>query len=144
VKLLLDTNIIIDIITKRYGYEESLNVLKYCEAKFAEAFISAITITDVMYILRKHIPQDDLKEVIKTILTITDVAGTIKSDILEALYGNMKDYEDAVQASCANRIGADYIVTRNVKDFKESLVPVLNPKEALTFLVQEASHSINN
>ena len=130
-KLFLDTNIIVDIISKRSGYEDSLQVLRYCETNHAKAFVSATTVTDVMYILRKHIAPEAVRNAVQTLLSIVDVAGVLKSDITSAFLSNMKDFEDAVQASCAARIKSDYIVTRNFKDFEESRIPTVSPSMAL-------------
>jgi predicted nucleic acid-binding protein len=137
-RLLLDTNIIVDIISEREGYAESLQLLRYCEAKFAEGFISVVSIMDVMYILRKHKPREagrpSLREAMQIMLIILYTAVIQKSDISGAFTGDMDDYEDAVQANCAWRIGADYIVTRNLQDFTASLVPAISPREALEML----------
>jgi predicted nucleic acid-binding protein len=133
-RLLLDTNIIVDIISEREGYTESLQLLRYCEAKFAEGFVSVISVTDVMYILRKHNSQEALREAMQTLLAIVYMAIILKSDIIDAFTGAMEDYEDAVQANCARRIGADYIVTRNLQDFAASPVPAVSPREALDIL----------
>ena len=151
-KLMFDTNIVVDIISKREGYEDSLHLFKHCELGNVSGFVSAITVTDVMYILRKHIsfknPEDagrskvgsaagktDLvRETVQTLLLIVDVANILKSDIISAFSSGVKDYEDAVQASCAGRMKADYIVTRNLKDFKESAVPAISPGKALQII----------
>jgi len=133
-RFMLDTNIIIDILSKRDGYEESLRLVKYCEIGRVEGFVSAITVTDVMYILRKHIDPSHVRDAVKTLLLIVEVANVLKSDIYSAFSGEMKDYEDAVQASCAERMKADYIVTRNLKDFAKSTVPALSPSEALKII----------
>lgn len=130
-KLFLDTNIIVDIISRRTGYEESLIVLKYCEVKKAEGLVSTATILDVMYILRKHVSPEDVKEAVQTLIAIVDVADVTKSDIVGAFASEMKDFEDAVQASCAKRNKADYIVTRNVGDFSKSPVPASLPDDVL-------------
>ena len=133
-KLMLDTNIVVDIISRREGYEDSLKLLKYCELGMAQGFVSAITITDVMYILRKHIAPNLVHEAVQTLLLIVDVANVLKSDIISAFSSEMKDYEDAVQSSCAGRIGADYIVTHNLKDFGKSMVPAISPSDVLKIL----------
>lgn len=133
-KLLLDTNIAVDIISRRSGYEESLNVLKYCEIKKAEGIVSAATVLDVMYILRKHIKPEKVKNVVQTFIAIVDVADVKKTDIVDAFNSEMTDYEDAVQAICAKRNKVDYIITRNKKDFAKSPVPALLPSEVLSLL----------
>ncbi|GHV12280.1 twitching motility protein PilT [Clostridia bacterium] len=132
--ILLDTNIIVDIISRRDGYSESLQVMRYCETGAAKGFITAKTVTDLMYILRKHIEPDSVREAVQTLLAILDVTDVLKSDITNAFKSEMKDYEDAVQASCAARIKADYIVTRNFKDFIKSPVPPIRPGDMAELL----------
>ena len=130
-RFLLDTNIIVDVISRRPGHKDSLEVLKCCELHHAEGFVSATTVTDVAYILRQHLAPEGTREALRTLLAIVEVAEVLKSDILSALASGMKDFEDAVQASCACRQGMDGLVTRNFKDFKDSAVPTLLPAEAL-------------
>jgi len=138
-KFMLDTNIIVDILSKREGYEKSLQIVKYCELGVIKGFVSAVTVTDVMYILRKYIAPSLVRETVQTLLLIVDVGSVLKSDINSAFTSEMKDYEDAVQAHCAERLKADYIVTRNVKDFKESAVPAIMPDKALKLAMEIAS-----
>ena len=133
-KLMLDTNIVVDIISRREGYEDSLRLLKHCELGNVSGFVSAITVTDVMYILRKYISPSFVREAVQTLLLIVDVSNILKSDIISAFLSDMKDYEDAVQASCAERMRADYIVTRNLKDFELSAVPAILPSKALKLI----------
>jgi len=133
-KVLLDTNIIVDIISKRDGYEESLQVLRCCEIKKIDGYVSTTTVTDVMYILRKHLPPDKLREAVQTLLTTVGVSGVQKADITHAFSSGMKVLEDAVQASCAKRIKAEYIVTRNLRDFEESPVQAVPPAYLLKLL----------
>ena len=136
-KLLLGKSIVIDVISQRAGYEDSLNVLKCCEVKKAEGFVSTATVLDVMYILRKHTSPEDAKEAVRTLIAIVDVADVRKSDIVNAFDSEMTDYEDAVQALCAKRNKADYIVTRNVSDFGKSFVPAILPYDVLKLLKQD-------
>jgi predicted nucleic acid-binding protein len=133
-RILLDTNIVVDIISKREGYEDSLKTLKYCEIKRADGFVSAQTVTDLIYILRKYIAPENARSAVRTLLAVVDVADVLKSDISTAFASEMKDFEDAVQASCAARIKADYIVTRNIKDFDKSPIPALLPSEMLEIM----------
>ena len=130
-KVLLDTNIVVDILSKRKGYKESLQILKYCELGKITGCVSVITVTDIMYILRKHISPADVRNAVQALLLILDVEDILKSDISAAFASNMKDFEDALQSSCARRIKADYIVTRNIKDFETSDIPALLPEKLL-------------
>jgi predicted nucleic acid-binding protein len=133
-RVLLDTNIVVDIVSKRKGYENSLKILRFCEINHIEGFVSAQTVTDVMYILRKHISPEDVRDAVQTLLLIVKVADVCGSDITAAFSSKMTDFEDAVQSSCAGRIKADYIVTHNVRDFLNSSVPAILPSEMLTLL----------
>jgi len=130
-KLMFDTNIIVDVLSKRNGYEESLQLIKLCELGKAEGFVSAVTVTDIMYILRKHVSPSLVRNAVQTLLLIVDVANVLKSDIQSAFLSEMKDFEDAVQSSCAQRMKADYIVTHKLKDFEKSVIPAISPSEAL-------------
>jgi predicted nucleic acid-binding protein len=133
-KLLLDTNIIVDVLSRRDGYEESLNILRCCEVRRAEGCITTATIMDVMYILRKHMEPSEMKEAVQTILTIVDVVEIREADIRAAFGSDMTDFEDAVQAFCAQRNKVDTIVTRNKKDFVKSPVPAMLPGEILSLI----------
>ncbi|MDR2735004.1 MAG: PIN domain-containing protein [Spirochaetota bacterium] len=133
-RLFLDTNIIIDVIAKRKGYADSLQIMRYCETNHADGFISAISVTDVMYILRKYITPNAVRGAVQTLLAIVHLTDVRKGDILTAFSGNMKDFEDAVQASCARRIQADYIVTHNIRDFTESAIPAILPSDVVKLL----------
>jgi predicted nucleic acid-binding protein len=132
-KLLLDTNIVVDILSKRDGYAESLKVLQYCETEKVEGYVSAITVTDVMYILRKYIEPDSVRDALLTLISVVDIADVARSDIREAFSCGIRDFEDAVQAMCAKRIGADYIVTRNMKDFEGCSIQAILPADMLGF-----------
>lgn len=133
-KVLLDTNIIVDILSKREGYEDSLQILRCCEIKKIDGYVSSTTVTDVMYILRKHLQPDMLREAVQTLLTTVGVSGVQKADITRAFSCGMKDFEDAVQASCAKRIKAEYIVTRNLRDFEGSPIQAISPTVLLKLL----------
>jgi predicted nucleic acid-binding protein len=140
--LLLDTNIVVDIMSERQGYENSLKLLKYCELQKARGFISVITVNDVLYILRKFASQDVIRNKMQILLTIVDVADVLKRDIVSAFSSGMSDYEDAVQAICAHRIRADYIVTHNLQDFRQSPVKAIAPIAMLELLAVNPNPSI--
>jgi len=133
-KFFLDTNVIIDIISRREGYKNALQIMRYCETNRLKGFVSATTVTDVMYILRKHVSTPTVKESLQTLLLIVEVADVLKSDISNAFNSEITDFEDAVQVSCAKRIKADYIVTNNIRDFEKSSVPAILPIKALEML----------
>lgn len=130
-RILLDTNIVVDVLSGREGYEESLEVLRFCEAGLAEGLVSTATVMDVMYILRKYLPMDRLREVVQTFLSAAAMVEVKPQDITGALESGMNDFEDAVQALCGLRNGAEAIVTRNIKDFRQSPLKAVLPGEAI-------------
>ena len=130
-KVLIDTNIIVDNFARRDEYGDSLDVLNLCENGGIEGVVSTVTIMDLMYILRKCMDSAEARVAALMLMQIVDVVPALKSDINAALTGDFSDFEDAVQAACAARVKADYIVTRNVRDFKNSLVPAILPGDVL-------------
>lgn len=94
-------------------------------------YISALSIPNIVYILRKELTPQKTMEIISRLMTIFEVAELRSSDLKNAAEMCLNDYEDAVQMCCAKRIKASYIVTRNVRDFKESTVPAFKPSELL-------------
>lgn len=131
-KVLIDTNIILDVLCKRPAfYEDSAKVFKLCEVKKISGVISSLSIPNIMHILRKELDADKTKEILDILMLIFSVADLKADDLKKAAGMRFKDYEDAIQSACATRIKANYIVTRNIKDFSESKVTAIKPAEIL-------------
>ena len=129
-KALIDTNVILDVLCSRESFVKFSSIVwKYWEVSRIKGYISALSVPDIAYILRKELTPEKTKQVIDTLFLIFNVADLRISDLKKA--GAMKsgDYEDALQMICAERIRADYIVTRNTSDFAGSRVPVITPYE---------------
>jgi predicted nucleic acid-binding protein len=133
-KILFDTNIVIDNLARRDEYGESLQLFNLCENDIIDGVITTVTVMDVTYILRKFLAAAETRDAMQVLLQIVDVIPALKSDINAAFIGDFSDFEDAVQASCASRARADYIVTRNIKDFEHSSVPAVPPGDILKIL----------
>ena len=129
-KILLDTNIIVDIISRRNGYEKSLELLKCCEDKKFNGFITTTTITDIMYILRKHSPQL-LRNAMINLMKVLETAEVSRNDIHLSFLSDMPDFEDGVQACCGFRYEVEYIITKNLTDFEFSPIKAISPKDFL-------------
>jgi len=130
-KILLDTNIVVDNLVRRDEYGDSLDILNLCENGELKGVVSTVTIMDVLYILRKHLNSAEVRDATLMLMQVVNTVPVLKSDITTALMGDFSDFEDAVQAACAAHIRADYIVTRNVKDFRNSFVPAILPGDML-------------
>lgn len=131
-KVLIDTNIILDVLCKRPAfYEDAAKIFKLCEVKKISGVISALSIPNIMYILRKELDADKTREILDSLMLIFSVADLKADDLKKAADMRFKDYEDAIQSACATRIKANYIVTRNIKDFSESKVMAIKSTELL-------------
>ena len=142
-KLLLDTNVVIDVASRRQGYAASRDVLRFCELPGVEGFVSTTTVMDAAYILKKYLALGSVREAVRLLLHIVNVIAVQKVDVMHALEENWKDFEDAVQATCATRNKMDYIVTRNVGDFSASAVKAISPDEALKILQNHCAIKIS-
>lgn len=131
-KVLIDTNIILDVLCKRPDfYEASAQIFKLCEVKKIIGVISALSNPNIMYILRKELNADKTKEVLDNLMLIFSVADLKADDLKSAADMKFGNFEDAIQSACAYRIKANYIITRNIKDFSESRVTAIKPSELL-------------
>lgn len=133
--MLIDANIVLDVLQKRIPhYAESSKVWKLCETDQVEGYVSTLSFANLVYIMRKELTPEGIEEVMKKLSIIFSFADLKEYDIMDAVRMKWGDFEDALQAVIAFRIGADYIITRNVKDFKNSNVMVLTPEEFLARL----------
>lgn len=133
-KILIDTNILIDYATERVPYTETAKkVMDMCINEEIEGCIAVHSLLNMFFILRKDIP--DTTERRNQLLDLTEFLDVIEVDktmIIHSLKNNnFKDFEDCVQAECAIKANADYIITRNVKDFEKSPVKAILPEELL-------------
>ena len=132
-RILIDTNVILDIVQKREPFfADSYQALRKAIEADAECLISASAATDIFYMLCKAFQSaqkaKERIEQLSQIVTFADVQGV---DIHTALIRSMPDFEDAVVDAVAERNGASYILTRNIKDFAGSSVPAITPTEFL-------------
>jgi len=127
----LDTNIVVDFALKRAPfYGGASKVFAAILSGKCDGFLTATTVTDVFYLLKKENGRNETVEYLKSILGFVDILGIDKDIIGNALYSDWKDFEDAVQAEAAIENMIDVIITRNTKDFKQlKLVRVITPDE---------------
>lgn len=129
-KILIDTNVILDVLCNRREFiEDSAKIFKLCEVKKLTGYISALTIPNIVYIMRKELDEQRIREIIEKLALVFDIVDLKSEDLKKAATLDFNDYEDAVQSVQATRIKADYIVTRNIKDYKDSKVMAIKPAE---------------
>ena len=131
--IFLDSNIILDILLPNPDFcAESKQVILTANIAHAELYISATSITDIYYITRKALKDTEkTKAIIKKLLQVISVAGVDDQCVFTALDSDWADFEDALQNQVAQQIQADYIITRNTKDFKQSGIRIVTPTEFL-------------
>lgn len=131
-KIWVDTNIILDVLTNRENFVEvAEKIFKLCEVKKLEGYISTLSIANIVYIMRKELDLKTIKKLLQTMSYIFTIVDLTSEDLIAATELSFDDYEDAIQSVCAARVKADYVVTRNIKDYKNSKVTVILPTELL-------------
>ena len=128
--LVLDNNIVIDHIDRREPfYELSRRVCLLGVVGEANTYISVNMLTDIYYLLRKDYGSQGAQDLIENNLSFLQLIGISAEDAQKALAARWGDFEDCLVARCAEKIKPDYIVTRNVKDFRSSSVEAVTPEE---------------
>jgi len=131
-RVVLDTNIILDIALRRENhFLNSSAVFKKIDSSVVYGFVTATTITDIYYIAKKEKGHQITIDFISNLIEIIDVIGIDRQVIIESLASKITDFEDAVQSVSSFLNNIDYIITRNKKDFSESEVKAITPKEFL-------------
>lgn len=138
-KALIDTCIIVDVLQKRESfYQDALDIVLSVSKRQCLGILTAKSITDIYYILRRSIHNEkEVRRLLQILFTLFHVENTFSIDCQLALGSSMKDYEDAVMVQTALRIDADCIVTRNLKDYRSAPLPVFSPGQFLEKISQE-------
>ena len=131
--LLIDANIILDVLMNRSEFvRDSSLVWKLCESNQVKGYLSSLTFANLSYIMRKQLDPDRIKEIFKKLSLIFEFTDFGVSDLNTAVDFCWTDFEDAIQSATAERLNADYIVTRNIRDFSKSRIPACTPAEFLS------------
>ena len=130
--LLIDANVLLDIIMKRLEFIKDSSVIwKLCETGKVKGYISSLTIASIVDIMQKEMDPQKIEEVLSTLSMIFEFTDLCVSDIQQAARMQWNDYEDAIQSATAQRIHADFIITRNIKDFAKSKILPFAPAELI-------------
>lgn len=136
-KLFLDTNVLIDFILQRGEYyDASASIVSYAQENKVEIVVSSLTIVNSRYICveRQKQPLEQYNAKYDFLINFMQVCSVDGSDTSNSYKSKWKDYEDGVQYFSAKRYGADYIVTRNKKDFDCDNSFLITPEEACELL----------
>lgn len=143
-KIYLDTNIVLDFLGERKPfYEVSAKVLTLADNKKIKIFVSPITISTAYYVLAKFESNKVALEKIRKFKLLCEVSVMDNEVIDKAIISDFKDFEDALQYFSAISSNCDLILTRNEKDFKNAMIPILNCESYLQTLKKEL-HTITD
>ena len=137
-KILIDTNIALDILLKRPDYPNAYIIYSLAEKNKIACYISASAITDIFYIARKDIGKKNAKEALKTLLQVFKPATVTASHIYEALDLEWEDFEDSVQYVVGENFPVDYIITRNISDYASGSIPAVTPEQFIKVIAKDA------
>jgi len=125
-KIFVDSDVIIDFFTDREPFANpASSIFELNELGVIQIYISAVSLNNIYYIVRKFLGHKDTIKIIEELVDITEIIGTTKKEIIQALKNDFKDYEDSVQYSSALNVkGLEAIVTRNTKDYVNTKLPI--------------------
>ena len=129
-KFLVDTNVVLNIMLNEVKYYvDSKKVFDMAETGKIAGFISASAITDIYFIACKKIGHKSTLAELKKLLQVFKPAAVTESHIYQALDLDWNDFEDSVQYVVGESFAADYIVTRNTKDYTSGSIPAITPEQ---------------
>ena len=135
-KVLFDTNVIVDAVSSRdYDFKDSRDLLLKVVNNEIEGYVSAKQLTDIYYILRKYTNDESYKKkIIDMICETFNVLPVLPSDIKASMNTDIEDFEDAIIEETAKVNMVQYIVTHDVKHFEKSNLVIATPHELLTLI----------
>jgi predicted nucleic acid-binding protein len=137
-KILIDTNVIIDALTSREPWNESAEKIFIMAANnIVDMYITASSATDIYYMVRKHLHNaETARQVMSKLYSLVGILEVKQEDCIDALASPITDYEDAVVEQVARKSGVECIVTRNQKDYEAGLTKVFLPDDFIQFMEQ--------
>jgi predicted nucleic acid-binding protein len=137
-KILVDTDVLLDVALDRKDFvEESSAVVEWCQQTPGGALIAWHTISNIYYILRVARSDAKGREFVADLISFTAVASGGTESVRHALTMRIRDFEDAMQVAAAMSGNADLIVTRNVADYRDAIIPAITPQEFRTRFAQK-------
>lgn len=138
-KLFIDSDILIDLLAQRKGfYSHALKLLELITSGKMKGYTSPIVIANVHYILLKYsLNKVESRNAIRKIRKILSILAIDEQIIDVSIESNFEDFEDAIQYEAAKKNNIDFIITRNLKDYVKSSIPVFTAEDFLLLLDQE-------
>ena len=130
-RVFLDTNVILDLIQRRVGYDDAALIMQKSENGEYSLFTSSLSMVNIAYILRKYYRSESLYHLLEELGDIIDVITVSSEAYHKALQSRALDFEDAIQLFSAIESDMDCIVTRNAQDFIFDKLPIYTPFDFL-------------
>lgn len=132
-RCMIDTNVILDVFLAQEPYlASSKQVLRMCEERRIQGFISASSVTDLFYVVRRRLHSTEKAyTALGHVLNIVKVLTVTNDDVNTAFLRHAPDFEDCLLAVCAVSGGCEAIITRNKADFEGMGILLLSPEEAV-------------
>jgi predicted nucleic acid-binding protein len=137
-KCYVDSDVVIDLLSKRPGfYEASRDFFKMVEAGHVKAGVASLTFSNAHFVMQRYFEAAEILARLERFKVLVEVLAVDGRQIHRALRSNFSDFEDAIQHECALANKMDCIVTRDLKDFKLSDLPVYSPTDAMKIIVRK-------
>ena len=132
-KIFIDSDVVIDFFTDRLPFANPASeIFELNEQNVIQLYLSAASINNIYYIVRRFLGHKATLKVIEELTEMTEIVGTTKNEIMQALRNEFRDFEDSIQYSCALTVeGIEAMLTRNVKDYSASKIAVFTPENYL-------------
>lgn len=132
----LDINVVIDFLIDRRPFSISAaKLFDHSEKGHIKIYMSAVSYSNIYYVIKKLSSHKETITILKDLNKITETIDTTKEVIRNSIDSQFKDFEDAIQHYCAaSNKRIEVIVTRNTSDFKNSIISVMTPDEALSLI----------
>jgi len=134
-KILFDTNIVLDVLLAREPhFEMSAKLMEAVESNVVEGYLCATTLTTINYLVSKFRDKTIAQQAISQLLSLFSITEVNKQVLQRAIDSDFTDFEDAVLYFSGVELGIEGLVTRNVKDFTQADTPIYQPNELFELL----------
>jgi len=132
-QILLDTNVILDFFLERKPFsQDSVKILSLAENKKIKVYVPSLSFSNCYYILKQIGSRETVIDNLRKLARISEIMSVNSKSVELALYSEFRDFEDALQYfSAYQKDKINVIITRNIKDYKKSELPVMTPENYL-------------
>ncbi|MDZ7292694.1 MAG: PIN domain-containing protein [candidate division KSB1 bacterium] len=133
-KVHVDINVFMDVLTRRAGWFESLSTIDLLKSYGIAGYISALTIAILHFLRMRKVGEMQARTEVRTITQDFEIVPLTRQIIIDAFDSQLPEFEDNIQFYSAREMQVDYIITRNKKHFDQMGIPVATPDEFLKII----------